>query len=770
MRFTDSRDHGGVGVLPFQDHSGEQTLEERFQILGARKIGRADQQGQLGTVFLEPGTTGDLIGAMLWPRSTREYSAWSFAWPSITETGAPRRTVATGGSVGAVAGGGVQFDRLGGAGGIAGDRGGIASDVTSGFGTIRGGGPLSSTVPFGGGLSGVTGGSVGGIAGLSGTAGGGSAGSAGVAGAAAGAVAAQRRKDAVVRPAHLNWQHDFRFAPISTSSPKGWPEFPRDWHGVTFMASAEEKQEEYFHPTDPRLPLVHFGGRFGAGALVCDLDKKSRPDSKRHARLHTMLRIVKTPPGGAGRNAVGWNLTVCGQGDGAGGYVVDVGRARTGGARRRQTHNPTTPRDRERGRGPTTPSDRSRDRQAGPDGTAGGGSGDGFRGPNVPGPRGRSGGAGGTRTVASGKQRLIVAMASHNVGGFAHPGTPSDPHRLGRDGDKNPVNPWHLTTRALWINPRETSEDGPLNFTDEYRDGGTLDYDIRTYLGFDAANKRFDFWTTGAEEPSPDPRLPPQDGGEPPPPPPGDPEPPPPPGTDPGVPGGPTTGGGSQSSIIGGGVQSGDSTPTFSASHTRRWAEASFAATSFRAQPWGKGLPNLLNHFRHPDRIRVNRTAPTVMRAHVFAVQNRIGAPTTAYTQKPGASRYQGGTADGSLWYLPPETGGEDYGVDFDPPERTLSNPTFGLHPNVSLGFGLPEISTGGTRDGYVVRRDLAKNLEFVVKGAAGADGVTTLELLADGGIMAANIKSGTDQTDAGAALGELYVDTNDDNTVKRGT
>jgi hypothetical protein len=32
------------------------------------------------------------------------------------------------------------------------------------------------------------------------------------------------------------------------------------------------------------------------------------------------------------------------------------------------------------------------------------------------------------------------------------------------------------------------------------------------------------------------------------------------------------------------------------------------------------------------------------------------------------------------------------------------------------------------------------------------------------------NLKSGTDQSDAGAETGEMYVDSNDDNTVKRGT
>jgi hypothetical protein len=54
----------------------------------------------------------------------------------------------------------------------------------------------------------------------------------------------------------------------------------------------------------------------------------------------------------------------------------------------------------------------------------------------------------------------------------------------------------------------------------------------------------------------------------------------------------------------------------------------------------------------------------------------------------------------------------------------------------------------------------------------AGSDGdAPTLQvtIAADGGVHVANLKSGTDQADAGAAAGELYQDTNDDNTIKMG-
>lgn len=48
-------------------------------------------------------------------------------------------------------------------------------------------------------------------------------------------------------------------------------------------------------------------------------------------------------------------------------------------------------------------------------------------------------------------------------------------------------------------------------------------------------------------------------------------------------------------------------------------------------------------------------------------------------------------------------------------------------------------------------------------------DLVASTAVVISGAVMAAGLKSGVDQAGAGAAANELYVDTNDDNTVKRG-
>jgi len=45
----------------------------------------------------------------------------------------------------------------------------------------------------------------------------------------------------------------------------------------------------------------------------------------------------------------------------------------------------------------------------------------------------------------------------------------------------------------------------------------------------------------------------------------------------------------------------------------------------------------------------------------------------------------------------------------------------------------------------------------------------TRMTIKPDGGIFMHSLKSGTDQANAGAAAGELYFDTNDDNTIKMG-
>jgi len=64
---------------------------------------------------------------------------------------------------------------------------------------------------------------------------------------------------------------------------------------------------------------------------------------------------------------------------------------------------------------------------------------------------------------------------------------------------------------------------------------------------------------------------------------------------------------------------------------------------------------------------------------------------------------------------------------------------------------------------------DMPGKFRFKTTPEGGSATVTRFAIGSEGGIFMPALKSGTDQADAGAAAAELYVDTNDDNTVKMG-
>ncbi len=72
-----------------------------------------------------------------------------------------------------------------------------------------------------------------------------------------------------------------------------------------------------------------------------------------------------------------------------------------------------------------------------------------------------------------------------------------------------------------------------------------------------------------------------------------------------------------------------------------------------------------------------------------------------------------------------------------------------------------------GKDEDYSVTANISSHMKFnLVKDNAGFE---TMRLDSTGGVFMYFLKSGTDQANAGAAAGELYADTNDDNTVKLG-
>lgn len=522
-------------------------------------------------------------------------------------------------------------------------------------------------------------------------------------------------------------------APISSAICKGLT-------GIALAGSGETEQDVHFHLTDSRIPLVHVNGSPSFGRLVFDLTNDNEPDEERHARLHTMMRVVKNPAGMG--NLVAWNLTKTGRGDGFGGMVVDESALQTSKPKRGPSSG-TPLGDRRRlrdvlsgtapvgGFGTVSPLRNTR-LPSGAAGIVGA-----FLGPNggIP-PRGFSTGLGAIRTISStggsGTGSVAIGAVSAHMGGPLHVGTNKDAHSLGNDLDGNPVNPVHITTEALFINPNATYQDGPLDLWPRKLGGFEPEYITDVRFGWDHVNNVFGWYSFSAFDISPGHRdeLP-----------------------KPPVSGTPRGGGGSDGvggfehpgdvridssnpfanlagSILGR-LQSDRSEYGVNRWSSRSWLEISTAATARRAQKWGKGQRDAV----HTRGVAGTMEGPTVIRSDTFAKQPAGLGGDFGYTNGELTPPYPGGTANGSLWFMPPEVTGEDYGTDFAPFGRELSSPALGLVQGTRLGFGFPSIETGGVRDGYAQVGE-AGDLRFDVHDS---DGVASerFRFLKDGGATA---------------------------------
>lgn len=739
MRLNESGQPRGIGYLPLQDHRSKPDVDMRAGLLCMRVKGRKDSPGEFGDYVHEK--VGDLNGAFVWTERDRPVPMWSFVTPSQTMIGTGEtRTSESGsgasGSADAVASSGPAPD--GSAAKpkpVPGGKPPRVFEVPSfGFGApsfgFVGGGisglPMPSSDPataqFGGEALNPhsardaaapphTGDEPAAVPRL--TADGrlvtGSSG-------AEGGVKAWIKGDpdaddaaptSIIPTTDGGWARDDRFASTRPDLPLGWPALPGRWHGLTVASTEEKRQRLYFHPTDPRIPLVHSGKYPSCGALVCDLKPGSNePELTRHARLHGHLRILSSPSNSPdGRNAIAWNLTTAGKGDVRGGYVVDRG---------------------------------SVSEQVGRDVTISPGTGP-FAGANSGlQPNSRLGGGQhinrgpGTirvlRPTGKKSSALVVGMVSANDGGPLHVGGPGDKHRRGSTTDGFPIHPWHIQTGALFLNPDRPHEDGPLNLSPRFKPGGRFDYSTEVVFGWSAFAQKFD-WQTWTPEEEPPYDEPP--GDDPPPPidppevpptiTPDDPNfPKPPPGAGTGQspelgPGGPAGGGGGQPGLanaikrngkrpmrsVADGRKQGSSSPFYQGRmHTRRWLEMQTAAQSFRAQKWGEGMPDMI-HSRAAGRTV---EGPTVLRLDTYAKQSTGPGGGHSYTREPGNGPYCDGTADGGVWVTSPEHSGEDYGADFSLNSRSPSTPTFGIMEGAHLGFGLPDLPTGGVRTGTTFR------------------------------------------------------------------
>lgn len=288
-------------------------------------------------------------------------------------------------------------------------------------------------------------------------------------------------------------------------------------------------------------------------------------------------------------------------------------------------------------------------------------------------------------TVGVKDGRKIVALVSANYGGFLHVGTEQDTHNIGTDADGNPINPAHLSWKALFYADKD--RDGPLGFEGAYYHGGEFDYPAYVHLAFDGDTGYWRSWTTipmdltATED---DPARPITPGGDQPP------------------PNRPITP--FARAYIGG---------TGDRSYLAVTRETSFAVILGRPQSQVPGVRDyrVSSPWEDDDReaaIERLRRTPVTFRLEAFGKQTDEWERT-----HPENAPYRGGTADGGLFLMPPESRLEDPApAGFD-----LSTTYLGLY-ETRLGFGIPYPSTGGVASGWSARL-AGSDLAFATHDAA---------------------------------------------------
>lgn len=289
--------------------------------------------------------------------------------------------------------------------------------------------------------------------------------------------------------------------------------------------------------------------------------------------------------------------------------------------------------------------------------------------------------------VGSKSGRVIVTAVSSNYAGPFHPGTYEDVHRIGTDGDGNPINPQHLSIDALFYRDRE--RDGPLLWEGDFRRGAyDFDYIVPVHFAFDGGTGRWGWWTTGyhdlvevfngpATTGGPDPRYPITPGS--------------PPSAPPGERPGPITPGGDSRPYIGG--------PAADRSYLGSSREMAFAVLLGRPQSQVSGVVDgrLASLWDSPDPeadLEAQRRTPITFRLEAYGKQTDEWQRTN-----PENAMYRGGTAGGGLVFMPPE-----YRIEDSSPDGfSLSTTYFALY-GTRLGFGTPLPTTGGLGSGWSVQ------------------------------------------------------------------
>jgi len=451
-----------------------------------------------------------------------------------------------------------------------------------------------------------------------------------------------------------------------------WPRIPGGMSGFVTAAVDYQKQVPIYLHGDPRLVAVNFAGDPFCGSLVCDLNADDELDTDRCARLQSAWRVVLTRNGcgdfkvtGA-LNGLAWQLGYSGQ-------------------------------DKIAGLGMTYDTE------------------------NIP--------AGFTGSAA-GSDRGIVGLFGMKAYGPFDVGDYVDQHQIGVTADGEPINSGHITTDAYF---HGHGGDAPLHFQAAlYREPPKQPLKTRVHLRYDpkikhphVCGEKDGMWRWIAEAMF---DIPPTD------------QPPPPPGPGPGP--GPGGGGGGAGGGGAGGAGGGPGPkpkpiPDFETPGLigpaeifrllSQEMEEAFRSRAVDTPPEAFGSTTVQTSFpailmrptvasimeadlrsdRNPTDESIdwyNATAPVTLRMEGFG---QVVGSTPIYTQAPGDGRFRPGTSNGGMLFVNPELDLADYETSFEPDEITKSTSYVVMTPGVNLGFGLPDLTTGGVKSAHVLIGDI---------------------------------------------------------------
>jgi len=734
MKIGDSRIRGGPGILPLQHQkysADKWPLWNRASILAVRITGRADNQGgdgsdnnaQVGHWFEDPETRGDLIGSAFWQRTSRSLGGWRFSWPvSTTDKNIPEIESPVGSQskpAGFSVGGGQafegiqkQFSKMMGSYGVGAGR--INTNITF---------PITqSNQPQAGQTESKT----------------------AVVTTVNEKSGCAQQTDPVMIPIFSNeWDKDSRLTFLPYTTPDVWPKFPVDWYGITLAADNENEQQELFNPTDPRLVAVHCYGDKEMGSLVGDMDSGFKMDSEKMARLQSFFKVAKKPIGCAftsENNTIAWNIGETGCHDSKGGLVWEKDENKTAIYTPPAEALPIT-----------TPSNQGEKTVVQKD------------------PRS-------SINIRKEKTEKTNAMGACPNGRYGHVSQSySGPfeldcgqdHKIGEDGEGNPIYPVHLSLNSLWTFPGGVF-DGPLKHDGYAMQGGVGPIPMNVFFGWYPGKHSFacgertgkhKWWTTTFEyfPSSPPPSTPP----------PWSPIRPPiiiPPGE---VTGGPPVPG--LDDITGDLMESvlEDFGPTGTEEYTplleqngviekdvspynvtdgllpyaATVVEGSSPSILFRPQMIAGNLTDFLN-WRAPDQDQVKKEidwkTPITGKIQAWGAQGTKNGSNYLdssfgwnYTNKPGTYRYGGGTASGGMVLLPPEISLADIDNNLLPSSAGVSTSEsyFIAGPGTSLGCGLPDLQNGGLASGFTLFDD-SGDLRF----GSNTNSVTTNRVVIEAG------------------------------------